>query len=1158
MPDFGLRLACYTPGGALRGYARGQLIERYARAGEAGRLLVDFTELAPRSELFATRVGGVAVGLEVGVEYMSAAGWVEPEDGRYVIGTDAHERVEDPTHTHDLSLLGITQLLNGPKVFTATPEQTDEHGKRKFLSQTPGAIIRTLATEAQARGSLPGVTLGFTATHDSRGQAWPQIFNRAYELSHSILGVLQNLWEGGAVDYWTEGRTLHMVPAGARGRDLTTGLDPVYLRDRHVKASPEREDWTHLATHAALIGDEGARWERANPAAITPWGRQETVIIAGGVSDAGTAQIMMDRALAEGADVGRQITREWDYTSRTRWMPDRDIRIGDWVLADTTAGKRQRVRVADLMCRQGPDGIEAFVTLGTVADDAITRLAKRQLGIEGGAGVGSMGRPAPPPQEPAKPAKATSLVVLASSWVTAEGHYRGQIDASWAPVTVDVDGKAMEPSAYVLYGRRTGPVGRPEGAWIALARTEATEATASPDDMAAGDIWEFKVHALSDSVWGDMSDVVQVTVPLDNQAPQIPSAPTVSSSLGMLTVEWDGLSQVGGGMDADLDHLRVQITGQAQTWRMDKVSRTVPIGGLDVGTSYEVTLVAVDNAGNESAPSQPSGSVTVVSALTGMQDAIDQFEAEFSDASRLTEGYLDVARIKIDAAWVERLLIGSAGEVVVDPTWSKTALNADRSRTGWTVSPGVVAKTTAGGDDFMLGLTSAWPVHTSQLPLRPGTRYRITAQVRLTTAGSVGLVSRDTGGGYGYVTGPVALAANTTYTLVGEHVATGWPGSYGVRLDQPGYIYSVSVQPMLSQVLIQDGLITSPKIAADGVKADNIDAGAVTALKLHVDALNFKAATGMNLTSPHIQTTAEALRGLKINTTHLRSYNNDGIETFRIEYGSGAVFMAGDFKTGTGIPNVEIRNGVWADFIGMRFNTDPLASGSQTEVKSNYAWWNGSQPGNLFLSCSGVVGNDSEIQLDPNFTKIMVSKNNVIDSSIEIHNSQLIPGDIILDAAGAILLTPGNNILEFRNIPAVGGGDTLVSGANWRVGYLASMRKLKRNITPIDAPYELLSVPVVEYQDATDYAELGADAPWYVGIVAEDVQEVAAKSRGLRGLTHSRDVSKQVDHRRRQGPQPPPEMVTTVDYPRLGALLLKIVADMNRRLANLETPRRAA
>ena len=429
-PGFGLRLACYDIDGPLRGRARGMLVERYARAGEPGRLKVAFSKLAPRGELFKAPV-------EIAVEYLAADGvtWVEPEDGRYVIAHDDHERTADPTGSHDLNLLGIVQRLNAAKVLTGPDADIQTDGKRQFLSKRPGEIIGTLLTEAKARGAFPTLTAGFTDSHDSHGNPWQLVYNRAYEMNHSLLGILQNLYDGGAVDYWIEGRTLHMVPAGVRGRELADGMDPVYLRDRYARVSPERDDWTKLANHVVLIGDEGAIWEKTNHEAYAPFGRVETVILAGGVSNEATAMMMMDRALAEGADVGRQITREWQWAPGIRWMPDRDIRVGDWVLADTSAGTRQRVRVADVMIRQGPDGIEAFVTLGTVHDDLQTRMAKRQIGIEGGAGVGSIGRPTPkPPPDPTNQfgQRPEQFTVTVSAWPIPAG-YGGVFGASCRP-----------------------------------------------------------------------------------------------------------------------------------------------------------------------------------------------------------------------------------------------------------------------------------------------------------------------------------------------------------------------------------------------------------------------------------------------------------------------------------------------------------------------------------------------------------------------------------------------------------------------------------------------------------------------------------------------------------------------------------------------------
>lgn len=641
MPDFGLRLRCFDAStGAERDTARAALIERYARAGEPGALRLNFSELAPRGELFAQPV-------EIAVEYYDGTEWHEGEDARYVIAQDGHERTADPSQSHDLTLVGIGSLLAGPKVFTAPPEDVQADGKRQFLSKTPGQIMGTLIAEAQARGAIPTITAGFTATHDSHGQPWAHVYNRAYELSHSLLGILQNLYDGGAVDYWWDGRELNLVPAGDRGRDLSLGLDPIYLRDLYAEASPERHDWTRLADSVLLIGDEGATFSKTSPTAYAPFGRRETVILAGGVSDEGTATVMMDRALAEGADVARELTREWAWHPDIRWMPDRDLRVGDWVLADTAVGTRQRVKVADLMCRQGPDGIEAFVTLGTVADDLLTRMAKRQLGIEGGAGVGSIGTPTPPPPpDPTNrwPERPTGLSVTVSAWPI-PGGYGGVVGASWDAVTTDTEGYELAVDGYVVRGRRVG------GPWMDLFRTSSLSGQVERTDMRPGETWEVAVAAYWTDRTGIWTTSWSGTVPEDTQAPPVPSQPILDSPVAELVVTWDGLDASGLEMPLDLKQVEVQLNAAVdpEKWKISYTGGSLRLTPPDITleTVYTVRLRAVDFAGNASDWSAPA-SIGITASVAW--PAVPPSVLASADSYLTSEG---LYRGRISASWGE-------------------------------------------------------------------------------------------------------------------------------------------------------------------------------------------------------------------------------------------------------------------------------------------------------------------------------------------------------------------------------------------------------------------------------------------------------------------------------------------------------------------------
>lgn len=60
---------------------------------------------------------------------------------------------------------------------------------------TVGKLIRVLVEEAQARGALDGVTLGFTDDDDTASVAWPVVADIVVQVGHDLLTVLRQLAE---------------------------------------------------------------------------------------------------------------------------------------------------------------------------------------------------------------------------------------------------------------------------------------------------------------------------------------------------------------------------------------------------------------------------------------------------------------------------------------------------------------------------------------------------------------------------------------------------------------------------------------------------------------------------------------------------------------------------------------------------------------------------------------------------------------------------------------------------------------------------------------------------------------------------------------------------------------------------------------------------
>lgn len=140
-----------------------------------------------------------------------------------------------------------TSASSGTEGTTTTSKSTN--GDLEFKAVTPGALALTLVDQAQDRGALDGLTLGFTATHDSAGVAWPKTITTKFSPGSPYNQVLQRLVDFGLAEWgitWTgTAYRLDLWVIFGRGFDRTTGLRPVVLRKARNRGYSEqwRERW---------------------------------------------------------------------------------------------------------------------------------------------------------------------------------------------------------------------------------------------------------------------------------------------------------------------------------------------------------------------------------------------------------------------------------------------------------------------------------------------------------------------------------------------------------------------------------------------------------------------------------------------------------------------------------------------------------------------------------------------------------------------------------------------------------------------------------------------------------------------------------------------------------------------------------------------------
>ena len=621
-----------------------------------GAISIEYSMLSGDAQAFDRELTD---GLEVAVEVSDGTGYQEPDNARFVI-TGRSGKTDDRTRTVTYSGQSISWLLSKAENNDSSHllADGDNKGKRPFYSSDPGVILKTLLDENKARGGVAtGLTLGFDTAKDSNGDAWNRKYTLYYSLGTDLQTILSSLVNGGGCDWRTSGRTLKLWNADstALSRDLSKQVILQLARD--IGEAPYEESISDLASTILVEGDNNLLFRMDNPSAPT-WGKWESYSSQGGVSDKDTAQAFMASTLADAARVRGQYTRDL-IVSDVDSLPLVDYHAGDWITAPTVShGEKVRVQEIDLSMRQG-EGLSCSIALNDIKYDASVRQAKKIKGITGGAALAGSegGTTASSDRDHRVPKAPLGLVVQTDAYIGSDGLAHGLATAMWSAVTEATNNTAIEISNYAVEWRRHVD-GSP---WHSAGTTD--KAQLGFGGLDCGTRIEVRVRAVptySDKL-GDWSAVVVATVESDTTPCSVPSKPTVSSKLGVVTVHWDGKTAAGAQMEPDFDHIEVgeginaagmQVISATQSGQGDYV-----ITGLTGGSPHSYALRSVDHAGNKSDWSAIA-TVTVASAVS--PDEVKQIQKDLADnqtalkdnTAKLTQAQKDIQANKsnLDAA----------------------------------------------------------------------------------------------------------------------------------------------------------------------------------------------------------------------------------------------------------------------------------------------------------------------------------------------------------------------------------------------------------------------------------------------------------------------------------------------------------------------------
>ena len=849
-----IRLHAYAPDGTSLGMLPRPLgVDADFQHNDAGTLKVTYSRLALGGSILQR---GLEQGMGVGFEVSDGGEWIEPYNARFVL-TSRSRDAKDRSDTVTLNLMTYAWLLKKALLIDTSKllADGDSKGKRPFYSANPGTIVKTMLDENRERGGVAQyVTAGFDTGKDSSGAAWSNVMTLYYDPGIDCFTALSNLAANGVCDWRTRGMTLNMwnADSAALCHDLSGGI--VIPLATQALESPEEETIEDLASHILVMGD-GIDFTQDNNAAPTPWGKWELYSSQGGVSDEGTARLLMQSQLDQAARVRGQYTRSVLVTNVDA-LPLIDYHPGDWITAPTVS-HGEKVRVQRVTISLSNQGLKAALILNDRLYDAQTRQAKRIQGITGGAVAGGAqgGRPAPA-QDHRVPKAPEGLVLSSDAYLDSTGHARGLVSAVWGEVSQATDNTSIEIADYRVEWRYSDEGDKWRSAGV------TSDERLSWSNLDCGRTVVVRVRAIptySDRN-GEWSGEKSVTVASDVTPPSVPSAPKLSSETGIVSISWDGLPATGTGMDADFDHCEVgrgltsgslDVVSASMTGRTQWVDTDVLPGAV-----WTYALRAVDHAGNKSAWSK-TAQIEVVGAVS--QEQIDQIQSDLAENEKtldqarkdiqanqsaisqtqqtVSQVKTDVSSVKTDLTGVKTDLTGvktGLDEAQSDLTQVRndlTAANEELDQVGKTASDAASkaqqAYTAATGAqktaDGLHNIFKGWqdPASMSGVTVKTGDFWYRTQQYWTTSQGEPDNSPSLCANFYTYAQGEPDNSPSVLVRLESEVVEVlTWDGD------------SWNPYTLVASNVVASGTITGDLIAANTILADHLAAGSVTTDKL--------------------------------------------------------------------------------------------------------------------------------------------------------------------------------------------------------------------------------------------------------------------------------------------------------------------------------------
>jgi hypothetical protein len=780
---------------------------------------------------------------------------------------------------------------------------------------TPGGVLLTLIEEAAARGvrSMGWLTPTFTNLVDSNGIAWDQSIPWTLNVGDDYLTVVTSMEEL-AFDVWIDPATYELNAYGTRGTDRSFQngtIEPITLEEAKNLTQASQSGQSDIKNYLVLNTNDGwLEQTSADTTSVEKYGRLEGELS----TSAPTLQSQNLATLALATNESVQTSSTYSLIPVEGAWPLRDFFVGDYVLAPDDQGNLVKRRVLSISTTETTDSGQPAYTLefDTIYQSEEALLTK-WLGIVAGGGLSlnfqnsglptiTAGKAASTPISdsvgsiPAAPVNVA--VETAGVWQSTDGQPVSSLSVSWDPVTVNADGSDLGGvSSYKVLAlivpadqlvsidddgttptdgtepmTSDGSTDDPDAvtpvntsSLTTLAEVDGTVTTANVVVPATAVVQLYVQTVVTPSQISDVGEAIQLLTdtPADDDQLAQPSAPVVTSSLGTVTVAWDGLLS-SGYVPLQFSYLVVEMSTSAdgtftQVGTPLSDAGDVVVTKLTIGTEYFFQLVAYDKLGSPS-PASVTNSVTV----TGIAEA--DLDAEISTAITNAANAASAAQTAADNA---NTAAGDAQTAASDA--NTAALNAVGIANG--KGKVIYASTAPTGADA--NTNNLWISTPDNIPhTYNGTTWVAVTDSTATNAASVAAAAQTTANNAASTAAAAATAAGAAQTTANGkntvwYASTAPAGTAHTNGDlwfntSSGNAISVwngtawALQ-QLGTAAIANLAITAAQIAASTITTTQLASGAVAAGNIAAGAVDTtKLATAVSTAITTAQTTAAA------------------------------------------------------------------------------------------------------------------------------------------------------------------------------------------------------------------------------------------------------------------------------------------------------------